>query len=200
MVDYTAIQTVPAGSIGSSGVTVTTSPTPAIDDLDLFYRGETRPYYWRIEVYDESDTPSGWFYPPGDTVSPGDPLPTPRHPWPWPEFTWLPVSPNAQEEIQFDGRGKWCYNPAMKDIECPAGGYHWDFGDSVTFDDNETSTHAYLNENEYAVTLEITDARGYTCSKTHSLNIGLPLPEWIEIPPITWLRNFLATISNFFSF
>ncbi|MAF43884.1 MAG: hypothetical protein CMI54_06960 [Parcubacteria group bacterium] len=50
------------------------------------------------------------------------------------------------------------------------------------------------------VTLTITDDQSRTDSKIYTINSQLPFPEYKEIPPILWLRNFLAIISGLFAF
>jgi len=49
------------------------------------------------------------------------------------------------------------------------------------------------------ITLTVTDSSSYSCSTTKTVEIRFPLPEYKEVPPIIWLKNFFARIANIFA-
>lgn len=44
------------------------------------------------------------------------------------------------------------------------------------------------------ITLTITDTSNYSCSATETVDIRFPLPEYKEVPPVSWLKSLLANI------
>ncbi|MFH1401555.1 MAG: hypothetical protein ABIG40_01160 [Parcubacteria group bacterium] len=48
--------------------------------------------------------------------------------------------------------------------------------------------------------LTATDSSGYSCYTTKSINVRLPLPDWIELPPVSLIGKLLVAIFNFLKF
>ncbi|MBT9150627.1 MAG: hypothetical protein DDT40_00800 [candidate division WS2 bacterium] len=49
------------------------------------------------------------------------------------------------------------------------------------------------------ITFTVTDSGPYSCSTTRTVEIRFPLPEYKEVPPIVWLKNFFARIASVFA-
>ena len=49
------------------------------------------------------------------------------------------------------------------------------------------------------ITLTVTDSSSYSCSATKTVEIRFPLPEYKEVSPIIWLKNFFAKVVNIFA-
>jgi len=49
------------------------------------------------------------------------------------------------------------------------------------------------------VTFAVTDTSNYSCSTTKTVEIRFPLPEYKEVPPLIWLKNFFAAATKFFT-
>jgi hypothetical protein len=54
-------------------------------------------------------------------------------------------------------------------------------------------------QREQNITFTVTDSNNYSCSATKTVTIQFPLPEYKEVPPIIWLKNFFAGIVEFFN-
>lgn len=138
-------------------------------------------YYWRVKVWDQNDAESDWANGSFDTSS---------RP-PWPDFTWSPESPAAEETIEFTDQ------TTFYGIE-PS--WAWDFDEDGITDSTERSpTYSYSIAGDYTVTLTATDSGGSCSSDPKTLTATLPLPEWKEIAPFIWLKKLLASITNFFN-
>jgi len=88
----------------------------------------------------------------------GEPYP------PIPVATYYPSNPLAEEEVTFDGSNSF-------DLDGEIVKYEWNFGDGDTAEGVEV-THAYSQEEEYAVTLTVTDVDGLVNSTELIVNVG----------------------------
>ena len=155
-------------------------------------------YYWKVRVKDSNDAWSEWsnlnsFY-------------TPQHTYPDPDFIHTPESPSADEEVQFIDIST-CYNSSNEPYSCKVNAgnrYVWDFGDGESCDSNVNSScrgdvaHPYSELGDYTVILQITDDVGICQSQGDTpINATLPLPEYEEVPPTSFFKNFLASILEF---
>ncbi|MBZ9572271.1 PKD domain-containing protein [Patescibacteria group bacterium] len=133
-------------------------------------------YYWSLKVWDRDNKPSDWIYPPNPpgetTLRPGTPFQT-THPFPEPDFDWLPEDPTAKEVIQFTDLSQ--FHDSSKS-------WFWNFGDGQSSTD-QNPTHSYSSLGNYNIILTVTDSDDYGCSLARTLGIGMQLPEWREIPP-----------------
>ncbi len=140
-------------------------------------------YHWRVRVWDNHDLISEW-----STVSS---FTTPAHRYPSPIFTFTPSEPVIGDIIEFTDTSI-CF-----DADGLCNSWFWDFGDGAT-STGATTTHTYASPGNYTVTLTVTDGSGFACSDSMPIGVIDPL-EWIEILPISWLRNVLPRIVKVFN-
>ena len=150
-------------------------------------------YYWKVKVKDNQGNWSDW--------SDVDSFLTPSHAYPYPDFSFSPKNPAKEQVIQFCSIEEGCpFSPANKTVfygVVPAQrSFSWDFDDGAT-SNLPNPTHSYLNTGSYQVELTACDEVG-CCSISKPLKVSIPLPEWKEIPPTSWLDKFLAVISGIF--
>jgi hypothetical protein len=142
------------------------------------YKGLTKPYYWRLKVWDSQSVPSEWLYPSSTTFT------TPVHARPEPEFSCNGkdckyIHPALGEQVTFNYLSK-CFDSNNSEIPCST--CRWDFGDGTPpVDTCGDVRHPFEHIQKYLVTLSITDDSG-KCNKMHEVPVGL-LPIWIEIAP-----------------
>ena len=159
---YTGLSN-PSPTTNNQSVLVATSALPDY----LTYNQTT--YYWRVNVFDSNGADSEW-------VS-GDSFTSAIHHYPEPDFSWLPASPFAEEEVQFTDDTTY-YGGSI--------GSAW----SWTFEDGNPSSSTQQNpktvfqsSNGKQVNLTATDSDGYSCSVSDTVSIGSSLPWWKEIIP-----------------
>ena len=177
VVDAIVNQTVSPGSDGTSAVSVVQSPTAQIDDLDIAYGGS---YFWRVKV---KDAVGSWSI----NWESGSSFSTPSNSYPNPSFTWYPLSPPAEVEVDFTDNST-CYTGAANCKDDVDTSYGWDFdNDSVVDDVTKGDTaYTYSLTGDYTVRLGVTDIIGgvaRTCYQDEPLTASLPLPTWREIVP-----------------
>jgi len=124
-------------------------------------------YYWRLQVWDSQNVSSGWLVP-----SPTSFVTNPR--WPDPSFTWSPIDPLAEQDVQFTNSTSYC-------ASC---NYLWNFGDGTATSSTTSPIHEFALPNSYSVNLTATSAVG-ACSKSNVVPVDdpLPLPVWQEVVP-----------------
>ena len=150
-------------------------------------------YYWRIRVWDNSDTISEWFY--GNSS-----FSTPPHIYPTPKFIWIPTNPSAGEVVQFcattegeecsvfaSDQVSQCYSPPSNPISCSGQTFNWSFPVGTDFEEGSITTSEnprvmFSDFDDLDIILELTDDVG-TCSITTQVNVTLPLPQWQETIP-----------------
>ncbi|MCD5396204.1 MAG: PKD domain-containing protein [Candidatus Pacebacteria bacterium] len=156
----------PSGTINSQLVSVKNTPTAPGGDY-LTYN--TR-YYWRVKVYDNQRNDSGWIE--------GSSFITTTHPWPWPEFTWSPEKPTVNEVVSFTDQSQVFGGATITN-------WSWTFApDGNPHTSSQQNPEViFPSDGDKVVILEVTDSSNYTCSREETINMGLPLPEIIEIPP-----------------
>ncbi len=85
---------------------------------------------------------------------------------PFARFTFSPKEPKIGEIVTFDGS-------ASRDPDGKIIGYLWDFGDGETAQ-GATTTHAFKNEGEFDVILQVTDDRGASTALAKTVRVVLP--------------------------
>jgi len=86
------------------------------------------------------------------------------------DFTWSPLSPQAGEQVTFDGS-----------LSTPDGGtivsYEWNFGDGSpkVKELDPITTHTYSTYGTYTVTLNVTDSEGKWNTRSATITVG-PAP------------------------
>ncbi|MDI6591590.1 MAG: PKD domain-containing protein [Patescibacteria group bacterium] len=152
-------------------------------------------YWWRVKAKrTETGVWSDWSAP--------DSFTTYLHRWPSPNFKcsasstgpWVDCStlrPAVNEIIYFHNESE-AFGGAITTS------WYWDFGDGIT-STLQNPSHFYSQPRNYSVILEVTDSNGYSCPTDPEdikfrVTVKIPLPEWKEIPPFIWLKNFFASI------
>lgn len=129
-------------------------------------------YYWRIKVWDTTDLASDWATSSFTTLEKK----------PIVDFTWNPLSPNINQEVEFINN---------TDTEGVSGlfQFYWYFGEdpnygtpssTVTYDVSSTATSSFKTSGSYNITLSESNSK---CTKIKTLNVNAPLPKWREILP-----------------
>lgn len=151
-------------------------------------------YSWRVKVRDNYGAWSAWSLP--------STFVTPTHPYPDVDFTWSPKRPSALENISFFDDST-CYDDNIEGSPCShpnAGGndsFFWDFDASglgylVNWDWDKGDARylefpvvSFSYPGDWQIKLEVTDSHGipFTCSKTRSIKVSYPLPDWKEVIP-----------------
>jgi len=125
-------------------------------------------YYWRIKVWCDNNGESNWI----DAGS----FRTEDNRFPTVYFDWSPEKPAKEQIIYFSDKST-CY-----DADGLCDSWFWDFGDGQ-YSTKENPTHTYLTTGLPAVSLQVSDSNGYSCSLFQNLEMGMPLPKWKEVPP-----------------
>lgn len=163
--------------------------------IDLQYG---KNYNWLVIGYDSEGAGSGWVN--------GSDFDTPLHSLPWPDFQ-VPPTIRVGNVITFTDTSK-CYTAGGSEYNCKENSnnrYEWDFNNDGTIECDSASnpacrgdaTTTYSSVGSYTVTLKITDNVGF-CLFSHSVSVKMQSPDWREVPPVSWFRNFFASIVNFF--
>jgi hypothetical protein len=165
-------QIVPPGLRGTSGVDVV--PSPDSNELEIGYNDS---YYFRVKVKDSEDNwSSDW----SNSVN----LTTPVHAYPWPDFSWSPADPAAEETVQIINNSK-CFDNNNNEVNCSS--WFWTISEA-TFVDGTTATDEepriqFFSIGDNSAKLRATDVQGFFCPKEKMINVKLPYPGWIEIAP-----------------
>ncbi|MFH1259015.1 MAG: DUF4082 domain-containing protein [Elusimicrobiota bacterium] len=188
-IDCTKNQSVPPDGLGSSGVVVVT-PAPVVDcdAPNGFQVAYGQSYLWRVRVYDGV----AWsdFEPAG-----GVSFTTENHPYPRVDFDISTENPSAREEV----------NATSTSEVFVAGepGYKWEINpsDHGTFKTSDIIPSPKMEFTESAtLKLTVTDSSGYFCDDNKIITVELSLPDWTEVPPISFLNKLLVAIFNFLKF
>lgn len=152
------------------------------------------PYRVQVQVFDSAGNSSGFSAPVEFEV-------IPVHAYPSVGFDYTPSRPFIDEPVTFDstiddnGDGipdTHCYLPGGdgKTVDlggCPLGGYVWNFDGGVDTGAGtiQTPIAKFSTRDTYAVTLNVTDNEGYTCSDLQNVDIDVKfkIPDWREIAP-----------------
>lgn len=152
-------------------------------------------YFWRARVKDSQGNWSDW--------SNSTQFKTPDHAYPYPDFTWTPAEPTQGETVKLDPDISEAFGGAV------ISSYFWTVtqGTGVFADGTSASSHyphiqfSTLNSK---VRLQVTDSQpGYSCGTAadgageKSITAELPLPDYKEVPPTSWLKRIFASVSDF---
>lgn len=125
-----------AGIIKTYGPYITSTNSRLVTLSASNYPGNSATYYYRIRVTDQSDAVSEW--------SSWATFVTPIHPYPKPDFTYLPLRPFPGETVSFTNNTQiFGGNPPIWD---------WNLGDGFTSDD-ENPIHSYSSAGSFDVKL-----------------------------------------------
>lgn len=149
-------------------------------------------YFWRVRVKDSPGNWSEWMTP--------DELKTPFHAYPWPDFEWIPQEPNQGEAVLFDPDSSQAYGGTE------ISSYLWTITEGAgefLEDTDSSSQYPYVSFStaDNKMRLRVTDSDGYSCqSSIKDITAQLPLPEYQEAIPVSWVRQVLASIADFMDF
>ena len=144
-------------------------------------------YFWRVKVKDSYGNWSVW--------SDSHKFKTPKHAYPYPGFSWDPQEPTQEEVVVF--------NPDQTGVY-----YLWTVteGEGVYADETGPTNeepHIKFLSTVNRIKLKVTDSDGYFCESEPAegtlLEAQLPLPEYKEVPPIIWLKNFFSELASIFN-
>ncbi|MCP6726999.1 MAG: PKD domain-containing protein [Patescibacteria group bacterium] len=124
-------------------------------------------YWWRVMVWDQSDDSSSW--------ATGSSFITPVHAYPNTAFSWSPLFPSNDEEVQFTD--ETIFAPISTGQS-----WSWDFGDTIGSSTEQNPVYIYADTTSYEVTLTALDDVG-SCISSQVVRVSVPLPEWLEISP-----------------
>ena len=173
-----------SGKVLSSGNTHPLRPAIGAGGCPLSY-GQS--YYWRVKVWDQDNQESEWSAPncpymitlnQDETTKTTTCFKTASHAWPEVSFSFKPDPPTVDEVVEFYGEAT------------PHGGasitnWYWTFApDGNPYHASTQNTQVtFPTDGDKTVTLEVTDSSNYTCQEEKTINVKLPLPGIIEIPP-----------------
>lgn len=109
--------------------------------LNIFF---DQTYFWQVSVWDSLDNISSF--------AQGNSFVTPIHAYPAPDFTWTPVFPLPEEEIQFTDKTVFASGSLDQS-------WLWSFGDGTT-STQQNPVHTYNDASAYIVDLKSTDDVG----------------------------------------
>ena len=145
-------------------------------------------YWWRVKAKNQSGVWSNW--------SNTDNFNTPEHAYPWSEFSWEPAEPTQGETAEFDSSEAEAFGGAG------ISSYLWTITQGAgAFVDSTTNASAnpriQFSASNNKVELQVTDSDGYSCDKEEDITAQLPLPEYKEVAPTSWLEKIFAGLSVF---
>lgn len=142
-------------------------------------------YSWQVRVQDSQGAWSDW--------SDSDSFTMPDHAYPWIDFSWSPLKPTKDEEVTFTDES------VVYDGNPTGSAWSWVFpGGDPSSSIEEQPITKFSDTGPKIITLTVTDSDGLSCPGSKTLNIQLPLPEWREIPPFSWVNKLLAMVTNLF--
>jgi len=157
----TRTQTVIPGDRGSTKLDVV--PSPILSNLEIGYNDT---YYFQVKTKDTEGNWSDW----SNQISTSTPL----HAYPWVCFDYEPADPSAGELVTFTDQSE-VYGGASKIL------ISWDFENGTPATAiGAVATTTFSTGEDQLVELTIRDSSGYQCTGKGTLDISLPMPDWIE--------------------
>ncbi len=166
-------------SYANNGEQVNYTPNLLGENVELSWSST---YYWRVKVYDNEEGESDW--------SPIRSFTLDNNPHPYAHFE--DPSPSLDEQVYFDGTESRIYR------EGGTISYFWTFTDGVPASSIEESEWVEFGETGgKTVTLEVSDGVN-SCTKSMSVRVRYPLPDWREVTPFGKAVRFLAALPQKF--
>jgi hypothetical protein len=145
-------------------------------------------YDWKIMVWDSQDASSDWVA--GQRF-------TTDHAYPYVDFTWTPQNPSEETVLVFDPTeltqtygGASIYSVLWSITQGDG-----DFVDTTTEASLQPHIKFVKNTRVAKVVLQLSDSDGYVCtSSVKTINFNLPYPEWWEVSPTGYIKNFFENI------
>jgi hypothetical protein len=153
-------------------------------------------YFWRVMVWDRHGATSTW----STTTS----FKTPVHRPPHVRFSWSPIRPIVGEVVTFTDKSV-CFGPAAGGTATATCAFRaWDFNnDGITDSTTTPATTTFAIRGRHPIRLRVIDPldpghpnSALYCTITQHISVDARPPEWIEIPPVSWLRKFWASIMD----
>ena len=153
-------------------------------------------YYWWIRLFDETDTPTGWYQYYGNTAldTDGDidgnayTFTTYKHEFPTPYFTWSPYNILVGTSSTFSATSSLFYSSLSPNTPQTCSGincrYAWstnDPGAIIAASTSAITDMIFSLATGTAITLRLTDSDNYYCSMATTTRINYDLPIWREI-------------------
>ncbi|MBI2450360.1 MAG: hypothetical protein HYV47_02365 [Candidatus Nealsonbacteria bacterium] len=149
-------------------------------------------YFWRVRVKDNQGNWSDWSSP--------DSFQTPKHAYPWPDFNFTPLEPTQGEIVAFNSGLSQVYGGAV------ISSYLWAItqgaGQYVDGTSNiSANPHIIFSTPANKIKLAVTDSDGYSCQSSEKpVAAQLPLPEYKEVAPTSWLQKIFFSLTKFWKF
>lgn len=192
---------------------ISSTPVHEFDDGEADGDGQLAfdtDYYWRVQVWDSDDNTSDW-------VAHGSPtsfrtslhaypqFPSPAVPRPPGRFDWAPASPSEEETVIFTDLTTFFTAPGNQ-------AWNWDiptvpppgaqFVDGTI--ESDQNPHVQFPQGPNVVTLTAIDLElaadsnsgNGECDATDTIDAAFPLPEFREIPPVSFWGHMLAFLSS----
>ena len=148
-------------------------------------------YFWQARVWDDKGNRSEW-------SSMAETFRMPDHAYPYANFDFFPPEPSQNEVVDFDSGD----SGSVVFGGMPIVSYLWTItqgaGTFVDSDQNYANPSIKFSQLNNKVKLRVEDSDEFYCEKEKDVTVQLPLPEYKEIPPILWVRKFLAVLVDFF--
>jgi hypothetical protein len=173
--------------------------------LAISYDDGSYHYYWQVASKECQDPPActtgnwstDWAVWDVDGSPGPDSFTTHTHASPWPDFSWDPLYPAVYQPVTFtdtisphtttfyDGTSPTDCQTDPNSTNCH---YKWEFVDppsTIEGDggDYRTATHAFESAGTKSVKFTARDSDSFQCPVSLPVQVGLPLPQWKEIPP-----------------
>jgi len=126
-------------------------------------------YFWQVAIKDNFGSWSGWTE--GDVS-----FTTTKHAWPSVDFSWAPISPSVDEEVQF--ANQTVIYGGTTSVQS------WSFENCNPSSSTEQNPIVqFTSSGPQEVILVVTDSDGYVCSDSQIVDVQWKLPDWKEVVP-----------------
>ena len=104
---------------------------------------------------------------------------------------------SCEDLVVYQGQLIYLKDKSMASDEAIIISRTWKINNGVFDSDNNVTTSVNLFERENTLSLTVIDSQGRSALEHKVIGAQLPLPEYREVPPIIWLKKFLAMVSDF---
>lgn len=173
VIDKLIPQIIEPDSRGTSGFNVV--PSPRGGELEVGYN---RNYWSRIKARDNQGV---WSLDWSNVIT----FSTPRHAYPWPEFSWVSQRVVVGKPVAVTNNSK-CFD--INNNETPCSSWSWVIPADAVFAGGTSASSIephiqFASPGDNSVRLTTTDANGNSCSKIKIIEVRLSDMDWEEIFP-----------------